>query len=246
MNIAYRSLTVLSVLLVAAMGTPTHAQSLYPSTHREWEVSGFLGRSSAGKFQFPTRISGTGDPASSRNVGMQFESGNLLGVRIDQNVNENWNATMEYSFAAQPIRFLDLAPEIQNLSLNQYIHHLSSRVGVLPLRPTSRFRPYGQGGLGAAWFYLPGRVKKDALELGLSLRDSFELSYDVGGGFKYLVHDEFAIGVDVKGRISRVPSYGLPPTATMIDGRYVPGVARHGTMTIGQISFGLTYQWDEF
>lgn len=213
--------------------------------HREWEASGFVGRSFGSTFRFPTSVSG-GEQESSRTVGLQYLSGYLTGVRISQNLGDYWGADLEYSFAVQSVRFINLSPSIQDLSLNHYLHHGSYNVSFLPRSRTKRFRPYGDAGIGGAWFYLPGRVKKDASKLGLSLHDGWEFLFNFGGGFKYLVRDQFALTFDVKDRLSGVPSYGLPGSARVVDGHYQPGIARHGIMQNVQISFGFNYQWDEF
>jgi hypothetical protein len=177
---------------------------------------------------------------------MSYESGYQVGVRINQNLNEYWGADLEYSFANQFLRYTNLSPSIQNLSLDQYQHNLSYDVSYLPRARTKRLRPYVDVGIGAGWFYLPGRVKKDALELGLRLRDSWAFVFNVGGGFTYLVQDQYAITFDVKDRISRIPSYGLPESARVVNGQYQPGIALNGRLQNLQFNLGFTFQWDEF
>src|ERR1051325_904478 len=115
------SLVIVVTLLECVAAYP---QDTAPPEHRDWEVSGFAGRSYAGKFQFATPVTDNGQQ-STRDVGLEYRSGNLVGVRIHENLNDYWAAAMEYSFAAQPVRFVNLSPAIQNLSLNQYIHHLA-------------------------------------------------------------------------------------------------------------------------
>jgi hypothetical protein len=50
----------------------------------------------------------------------------------------------------------------------------------------------------------------------------------------------------VKDRISRLPTYGLPPSARVVNGQYQPGISPHGRLQILQVNLGFTYQWDEF
>jgi opacity protein-like surface antigen len=239
---ARASLILISVLLFAKYAS---AQDKYPIEHREWEVTGFTGTSAGNSFEFPTTVLGNSGQ-SSRTVGMHYSSGYLVGVRINQNLGDFWAADLEYSFSNQFLRFTNLSPSIQSLSLDHFLHNFTYNVSYLALPRTSRFRPFADAGVGAALFYLPGRVKKDARELDLFLRDSWEFVFNWGGGFKYLVMDEFAVTVDVKDRISGVPSYGLPSTARIINGHFQPGFAPHGTMQNWQFNFGLTYQWDEY
>lgn len=241
-NVSYRA----GLVFIVALGCArlVYGQDSYSPEHREWEVSGFVGRSFGAKFQFPTQVIGNVQEPS-RTVGMRYDSGYLLGVRINQNLGDYWNADLEYSFANQWLRFTNLSPSIQSLSLDQYVHRFSYDVSFVALPRTRRFRPYAGAGIGAALFYLPGRVKKDALELGLSLRDSWELLFNFGGGVKYLVMDGFALTFDVKDRLSSVPSYGLPLSARVVNGFYQPGISSHGIVQTPQVSLGFTYQWDE-
>jgi opacity protein-like surface antigen len=185
------------------------------------------------------------DQQSLRTVGMRYESGYVFGLRISQNVRDYWGADIEYSFANQPLRFTNVSPDIQELSLSHYLHHFSYNVSFLPLPRVKRFRPYGDAGIGAALYYVPGHAKQQALEAGLALRDSWEFLFNWGGGLKYLVIDKFAVTFDAKNRLSRVPSYGIPPSARVVDGQYRPGMARHGAVQHWQASIGLTYQWDD-
>ena len=224
---SFRRGGIFFMLMVVAFGCSRSlfAQGYDLPEHRDFEVSGFVGRSFGDSFDLPAPESGT--------VGVEFEAGNLVGVRVNQNLGDYWGVDLEYSFSAQPVRYTNLSPTIQNWSFNQYIHHWSYNVSYLPLPRTKRLRPYADIGVGVGLFYLPGRVKKDALELGISLRDSWEFIFNFGGGFKYLLADQFAVTVDVKDRLSRMPTFGLP-------------LSRHGVFQNAQINFGFTYQWDEF
>jgi len=232
-------------LLTLACSWPIFAQATYELEHREWAATGFAGASLLGSREFPTTVIGS-DLESSRTVGVSYKSGYEIGVRGTQNVNEYWAADLEYSFANQFLRFNNLSPDIQNLSLELFLHHLTYDVSYLPLPRTSRFRPYVAAGAGAALFYLPGRVKKDAAELGLQLRDSWQLVFNWGGGAHYLVRDQFALTFDVKHRLSGVPSYGLPSSARVVNGQFQPGIASHGVLQNWQLNFGLSFQWDEY
>ncbi len=177
---------------------------------------------------------------------MQYSSGYQLGLRVNQNLNDFWGVDLEYSFSDQYLRLTNISPGIQNLSLTQYTHHFSYNVSFLPSPRSERFRPYVDVGVGAALFYIAKPSKKDALDLGLKLRDSWEFLGNVGGGFKYMVQDPLAVTVDLKDRISRIPSYGIPTSAQVVGGQYQPGMALHGLMHNWQFNAGITYQWDEW
>ena len=238
----------LCLIIVVASSLPAFAQSTqskYPQEHHEWEASLFGGYSFPSRFQFPTTVSGSGQEVS-RTVRMEYSSGYVLGVRVNQNLNDFLGVDLEYSFADQKLDFMNISPGIQRLSLTQYIHHVSYNVSFLPSPRSERFRPYIDAGVGAALFYIAKPSKKDALDLGLKLRDSWEFLGNVGGGFKYMVRDPLAVTVDLKDRISRIPSYGIPTSAQVVGGQYQPGMALHGVMHNWQFNAGITYQWDEW
>jgi opacity protein-like surface antigen len=224
--------------------TPGFSQTIFPIQYREWEATGFVGTSVSPKLKFRTPVSGSSQE-SFQTVEMHYQPGYQVGVRGTQNFYDFWSADLEYSFSDQDLTFKNLSPSIPSLSLTQYTHNLSYNISYLPLPPTKRFRPYADVGVGAGWFYLPGRVKKDALELGLKLRDSWELLFNLGGGMKYLLADQLAFSFDVKYRLSGVPSYGLPDSARVVNGQYRPGMAATGVLQNTTFSFGLIYQWDE-
>jgi opacity protein-like surface antigen len=236
-----RGVTLAFALLCS---TPAFAQILQTPEHRDWEFSGFVGRSFGDEFQFDTPVSGDAQQPS-RTVGMRYGPGYLLGLRIRENINNLWSADLEYSFANQPLRFTNLSPDIQTLALSHYLHHLSYNVSFMPLPRTKRLRPYASAGIGAALFYVPGHAKNKALDQGLALRDSWEFLFNWGGGLSYLAIGQMALGFDVKHRLSRVPSYGIPPSARVVDGQYQAGLARHGIVQNWQINFSVAYQWDD-
>ena len=220
------------------------AQSSYSPEYREFEVTVFTGISLGADFEFPTQVFGT-DQESSRTVGMRYNSGYLLGARVNQNFGDFWAVDLDYTFSNQRLTFINLLPNNQSLSFNNYLHYGSYNVSFLPLPRTSRFRPYANTGVGFALFYIPSRVRREILERGIALRDSWEFLLNWGGGLKYLAADQFALTFDVKDRLSRVPSYGLPVSARIVNGQFQPGIAKHGVFNNWQFSFGLTYQWDE-
>jgi opacity protein-like surface antigen len=220
------------------------SQSSYSPEHREFEVTVFAGTSLDSNFEFPTPVFGN-DQESSRTVGMHYNSGYLIGARVNQNLDDFWAVDLEYTFSNQRLTFNGLLPNNQSLSFNNYLHYGSYNVSFLPLPRTSRFRPYGNAGIGFALFYIPSQTRRDLSERGIALRDSWEFLLNWGGGLKYLAADQFALTFDVKDRLSRIPSYGIPPTARIVNGQFQPGMAKHGVLNNWQFNFGLTYQWDE-
>jgi hypothetical protein len=233
---------ILSLALVCSK--PAIAQDGASLEHRQWESSGFAGGSFTTSFRLPTPVFGS-DQEISRTVRMRHASGYEIGARITDNFKASWSGGLEYSFGHQDLRFTNLSPAIQSLSLTQYTHRFSYNVAYLPLPPVKRFRPYGDVGVGTALYLLPGESKEAGAALGLNLRDSWVFLVNCGGGFRYLLRDQLAFNLDVKDRLSNVPSYGLPAAARVVNGQYQTGMLTHGVAQNWQINFALTFQWDE-
>ena len=222
------------------------AQTASPPEYREWEFTPFAGGSFAGSYHFPTTVLGS-DHETSRTVGMQYNSGYQLGMRVTDNFNELWAADLEYSFALQNLRFTNLSPDLPVLSLNNYTHHFDYNVAYMPLPRTRRFRPYVDAGAGASLFFINGDSRSQATQQGVKLRDgTWEFLFNIGGGGKYLVADQFAVTFDIKDAVSRIPRYGLRDTAQVINGQFVPGIHVHGILHNWQLNVGANFQWDEW
>jgi hypothetical protein len=242
---AFAMLKRIIVLAFAVVcSRPAIAQEGTSLEHRQWEATGFAGGDFATNFHLPTPVSGSAQE-SSRTVGMRHSSGYEIGARIIDNFKPYWSGDLEYSFGHEDLRFTNLSPAIPSLSLTQYIHRLSYNLAYLPLPPLKRFRPYGDVGVGTALYFLPGESKETASGQGLNLRDSWVFVVNCGGGFRYLLKDQFAFALDLKDQLSNVPSYGLPDSTRVINGQYQPGIFTHGVAQSWRLNFGLTFQWDQ-
>jgi hypothetical protein len=51
---------------------------------------------------------------------------------------------------------------------------------------------------------------------------------------------------DLKDSLSRLPSYGIPDSAFVVNGQFHPGIDIHGNLNNFQISIGANVQWDDF
>jgi len=71
--------------LTLACSSSVFAQSY--KEYREWEGTLFAGTSIARSFQFSTPLDGA-PPHLSRTVGVEYNSGYLLGARVDQNLGD--------------------------------------------------------------------------------------------------------------------------------------------------------------
>ena len=232
--------------LVLALCCAQSALAQSSPEYREWEIGGFTGGSFAGTYQFNTAVFGSGRETS-RTVGMQYSPGYQVGIRLTQYFNESWDAELEYSYALQNLRFTNLSPDIQAISVNNYIHHIDYNIAYVPVPPDKRFRPYVKVGTGAVLFFINGESLSEANQQGLKLRQStWQFLFNWGGGLKYLVVDQFAVSVDVKDSLSAIPKYAIPSAAQVINGQFHPGVSINGMMNNWQISASANYQWDEW
>jgi opacity protein-like surface antigen len=237
---------ILALPLVCLCGQVVFAQSPYLLEHRQWEFSGFAGGSfMSGEDEFVTQVRDNGTALTTRTVGLRYASGYQIGMRVGENLGDFWTADLEYSFANQPLTFTNLSPTIQSLSVGQFVHHWSYSISYSPASRLKRFRPYAKIGTGATLFFLHGENKELAFQQGLRLQDTWKFLVNWGGGAKYLVHDQVALMFDVKNNMTGVPNYGLPKSASIVNGVFFPGMARHGTLNNWQLNFGIAYQWDE-
>lgn len=243
MEPSYRRFALACVLGLACPPA-AFAQADYSLQNREWETSVSVGASVVRDFSFPTRVSGNG-AETSRTVGVHYANGYQVSWWITQNLSDYWTAELGYIFANQPLRFSNLSPDVESLSLSQYVHNMPYSVSFNPVPLYKRFRPYGTAGVGLSLFHIPEASKNDALDQGIPLRDSWHFGLHWGGGFKYLVRDQFVVRMDVLDYMTPVPSYGLPSSAKVVNGQYQPGIGRNGWLNQWQFSWGLAFQWDE-
>jgi hypothetical protein len=240
-----RKLPMLLLLLLTS--TPAMAQGVYYSDwwFYEWEVTGFAGGSFGRSFEFPTFTDGI--PTPTHNVGVHYGSGYQVGVNCRQNLGDYWAADLQYTFANAPMEFTNLTPNVPVLGLGQSIHTFTYNGTYQAFSYRHRFHPYARAGAGATLFFLNGDSKHDAeAALGVPLRDSWKFAVSYGGGFKFLFDQEVGMTFDVRDTVSGVPSYGLPRTAQVVNGVFVPGLDRDGFYHNFQVSLGLTFRWNEW
>jgi hypothetical protein len=216
-----------------------------PIEYRDWELSPFGGASILDGSEFSTPVTGSAIETS-REVGIEYRPGYQIGLRLTQYLGDFWGADIEYSFANQPLRFTNLTPQIPTLALSHSLNHWSYSVSSLPLPGYKRFRPYIKLGMGASLYYIHESSKDAALAEGVALRNSWKYTVNLGGGFKYLIEDQFAVTLDVRDQMTGVPSYGLPPAATVVNGQFEPGFARRGLQNNWQFNLGASFQFDDY
>jgi len=219
------------------------AQTQYPLSHRRWEFSAFGGTSIIKDQAFTTPVVG-GDQQSSVPVGMQYGSSWLIGARLSESMGDYWGAEFEYSYANQPLRFTNLKPDLPALSLDQGVNTFAYNFIFFFTNPYKRFRPYVIAGAGTSLFHVYGSSKSQAAAAGIPLEDKWTFVFDWGGGVKYLFRDHWAARFDFRSQLGTMPDYGLPSSAAIVQGQYIPGLAASGTLQNWNLNVGIAYQWD--
>jgi opacity protein-like surface antigen len=216
------------------------------TSEQQYEGGGFVGGSFfAGDHQFSTLVSGS-LTETSRTVGVHYGSGYQFGARVAENVNPYWSADLEYTFANQPMRFTNLTPTVQSLSLSQSVHHFTYNVSYLPPVRAGRWEPYVKAGAGAAWFYIHANSRDDALAQGVSLHNSWKFAFNWGGGVKYVANEQAVLIFDIKDYMIGIPNYGLPGSAQVVNGQFQPGFTPKGVLNNVQLNLGVSFRWNDW
>lgn len=213
----------------------------YVQQQKKWEFSFLAGVSSSGDQTSSTPISGQ---ELTRNVGLEYASGYLVGFRITENLGEHFGAELEYSFANQPMAFRNLRPNLPRLELDHREHSVVYDVLYYPLPRSSRIRPYALAGIGACFFQIDGDSMDDALSQSVSLRNRWKLAGTWGGGVKYFITDKWGVRFDIRDQISGIPDYGLPHVAPSFQGVSGPAFKPDGLLQTWQISAGVLVVWN--
>ncbi|MGW8179921.1 MAG: hypothetical protein ACWGQW_14345, partial [bacterium] len=121
--------------LFAAFLSTSKAQNPADTGYKEWEASFFVGFSAASDQTSLTPIEGQ---SSARPVGLAYKDGYLLGGRITQNLGSHFGAELEYSFADQPLNFIDLTPTLPDLKVDHGIHSIIYSALIYPFDRTKR------------------------------------------------------------------------------------------------------------
>jgi opacity protein-like surface antigen len=219
------------------------AQAPNPISHRRWEFSAFGGTGIVKDQTFDTTVV-DGEQQFSIPVGVQYNSSWLVGSRLSESMGDFWGAEFEYSCANQPLRFTNLTPSIPDLSVKQSVNTFAYNFIFFFTNPYKRIRPYAIAGIGTSLFQTYGSAESDAKAAGVNLGNSWTFVFDWGGGVKYLFHDHWAARVDFRSHLGTMPDYGLPPSATVSQGNYVPGLATSGTLQNWHVTAGIAYQFD--
>ncbi len=228
---------LLSWLLLVLLMPEALAQIPFPREENKWEVSFFAGVSGLGDKTLVTPVEG----GTTRNVGLEFDSGYLLGLRIGENLTPRFGAEMEYALANQPLLFVNLSPSIPLLELSHKVHKFAYSILVYPMRRRGRYIPFASIGIGASFFRVSSDSVDDALLQGVDLKNRWKFAFSYGGGVKFPMGSEWGLRVDVRDHVTGVSDYGLPSTAPLLGA----GLRPNGVLHNWQVSGGLLYTFGD-
>ncbi len=236
---------LLAVLILCGFSQSLAAQTSFPPKHRRWEFSVIGGGSFIGEGQHATPVSGPGTEGV-RSVGLRYDKGYVLGIRLAENFREHLGAEFEYSFSNQPVRLSNLSPGLPLLSMGHTVHRFVYDVMYYPLDKSSRLRPYAFIGAGTTLFHVDASSKADVFPLGIELKDRWKFTFSWGGGVKYLLADQTVMRLDFSDRVSGVSDFGFPSAGGNVQGRFVPGFRPAGHIKNWTLTLGLAYQFGEW
>jgi opacity protein-like surface antigen len=232
---------ILLILILTGVHSFAAAQAAQTPKHSEWEASFFGGFASASDQTSLTPVEGQ---SSARSVGLDYKNGYLLGMRITQNLGDYLGAELEYSYADQPLDFVNLRPSLPTLDVKHKIHSVIYSILVYPFPRSKRLRPYGTIGGGTSFFYIGKDSKNKAAAEGIVLKDRWKFAFSFGGGVKYLLTQKLGVRVDVRDQITGVPNYGLPDTSPILPGGEIGAAFRaDGRVHNWMLNVGLNYCW---
>jgi opacity protein-like surface antigen len=207
------------------------------SAQNSWEVSIFAGVSGLSDKTLVT----PGEGGTTRDVGLKFDSGYLLGVQIGENFAPYFGAALEYSLANQPLLFVNLSPSIPLLELDQKVHDFVYNVLFYPIKRQGRYIPFASIGIGASLFWVSSDPVDDALLQGVDLKNRWKFAFSYGGGVKFPMGPEWGLRLDVRDHVTGVSDYGLPSTAPLLGA----GLRPNGVLHNWQLSGGLLYTFGD-
>lgn len=236
-----RKFALVMSLSLFAVCAEVQAQVFYPTLYKEWELAGLFGAAFVGDASSQTPVEGED---MTRPVGLDYSSGFLMGVRLTQNLKGKMGAELDYTYANQPLTFLNVSSNIPSLRVSHKVHSFVYSILYYFGDRNSRVRPFASVGAGASLFRIDGGSKFEALSLGVDLNDTWKFVGSFGGGVKYMLNESIGIRFDVRDLISGVPSYSLPRSSPVEnDGTIGPAFRPEGTLSDWQFSAGVFFTW---
>ena len=174
-------------------------------------------------------------------VSLDYKAGYSLGFGVIENLGERFGAEMRYGISSLPIAAGSLTAEPSTPEQAHYVHGLSYSVLIYPQGwKRGRLVPYALAGLGASLFQPSGNA--DVASRGLILKSRWKLAGEMGAGVKLHLDPPWGLRFEVRDRITGVPGYGLPRTASQGEGAG-SALPASGKLHHWQLHVGLSYNF---
>jgi hypothetical protein len=232
--------------LLTAVAMPTHAQSPAAKT-----TAAKAAKSSEGDLPDTVELSVFGGGSFFKQVnnglGTKLANGGVVGARVTENFWKYFGLEQSYSYSTNNLRFVTSPiPGWPAPGYGNRIHHWFMNPVVYFTPKGSKVRPFVTVGIGAADYVPTNDAKVIARSLDLfnsnykasALNSNLQVAMNYGGGLKFHITDHLGFRVDVRGLLSRNPTFMLPDYQT--GGVYIP---RHDKLHGLQTTAGLTYYW---
>lgn len=182
----------------------------------------------------------------STGLGTKHANGGVAGIRVTENFWRYVGLEQGYTYSTANVMFQSpTAPGLPNYGFGSRLHQFNLNP-VFHFTPRgSAFRPYITAGASAMNFTPTdtakalARLPENAAYGAQALNSNLQAGLNYGGGVKYHLTDRFGLRFDVRGLMSRNPTYVLPD-AVNTPTVYIPrGDKLHGVQTTVGVNFYL-------
>ena len=190
-----------------------------------------------------------------RGLTMHTADGGVGGLRIAVNPSRYLGVELWADYAAANIRFLSSTGTFPagsalagspvppyGFGSHNFVFGLNP---VLNLRPRgSKVQPYITVGVMGTQFTpssnaeFEAHASQNAVYGATSLNDNLQVGFNYGGGFKMHLTDHLGIRFDLRGLLSRNPTYNLPNSPSVTSGVYIPAKTEYNGL---QATLGLVF-----
>ncbi len=226
----------LALVFTGWIGQPILAQAAPDSHPRKWEFAVLAG---AG-FLSDKTFGPVGSDSGSALVSLDYNAGYSLGFGVIENLGERFGAEMRYGIGSLPLGGGNLTAEPPPERAH-YVHGLVYSLLFYPQGwKRGRLVPYAVAGIGASRFQ-PSN-DPESLAQSLSLKSRWKLAGEMGAGVKLHLDPPWGLRFEVRDRITGVPGYGLPRTASQGEGAG-SALPASGKLHHWQLHVGLSYNF---
>lgn len=188
-----------------------------------------------------------GFPQSITPIQEQFKLKNTMGggVRFNVNTTRHWGEEFFFSYEPSKVHFIRLTPPTLDQSYSVRIYNFGvNAMYYLNEEEGAKTRPFLSVGLGGTVDQPTGLAKQianDPLQGNLrGFETAAELALNYGIGFKRHLTDDFGFRMDVRGFLSRNPTFGLPRSSSDPNAVVFPAFGAINTL---EVSAGVIFKF---